>query len=743
MPTVDLTLKADLSDLKKQLSEGVSKKEARKLVVELNRSIKAQTKAAKEAKKAMLSVQTVAKKAVNTAGMISAAALAGGAAFKALADDVAEVLNEITTLSAQTGLANETLGGLRLAAERTGKSLSDLVPPDLAKRIAETAQGTGEAKRGFDGLGVSVTDAAGNMKTADEVLRETIDALQKVEDPTTRSALAVQTLGDKGGQLLDTLGDSSSLEAFVDLNEKFGTSTGPASVQAVADLQSATAELSMVMGGLKQAVVEAFDVSDKVQNFTTGLVFAKGLVEGLTDEGREEAAKKFEDLSILAETEEKRAELIEMAYKVRVAPAFEAAAMAASAATFEFLTARKEIEGIEKPAADVAVNLLAKADADEEAAKAAKAAADADKERTKGIETLNAMILASELALADPLERVNLEFERQKQKINEAAAAAGDLELQTRALDLAQQEYNDSVAELVGEDITEAFDQLNDTMADSMQQIEEMIPEAAASFGEIMQGIGTIASEIEQIVVGFANLRIDQIEKVADAEREAIEQNVVEYLDAEKQKIDGLLAEGRISEEEAAAQMEAADRWAASEHQRADDLTKMREAEALKAFKIAQETKIAAATVAAALNAIEMTTALIPTLGPGAPFAAAAIAGGQLALAIATIKATEPPSFALGGAVSDRMGGSADHTLISASPSEGIVSPRGMMALGREGLDALNQGGSPATNVSIMLDRQIIASAVVDSISRDGRAANAVRVQSGARTGQTLVYGRG
>jgi hypothetical protein len=66
-----------------------------------------------------------------------------------------------------------------------------------------------------------------------------------------------------------------------------------------------------------------------------------------------------------------------------------------------------------------------------------------------------------------------------------------------------------------------------------------------------------------------------------------------------------------------------------------------------------------------------------------------------------------------------------------------------MMALGREGLDALNQGTTPGTSVSIMLDRQIIASAVVDSISRDGRAANAVRVQSGARTGQTLVYGRG
>jgi hypothetical protein len=705
--------------------------------------MKAQTKLAKNAKKAAAESRVAWTKATNVLGGIATAAIAAGAAFKHMADDAIELVNEATTLSAQTGLAIETIGGLRAAAERTGKTLAELVPVDLSKRIVETSQGLGRAKRGFDGLGVSVTDANGNLKSADEVLRETIDALQKVEDPTIRSGLAVQTLGDKGGQLLDTLGSSDSLDAFVRLNAALGAEVGPEAVATIENMQTATSELALAMDGFKLATLEAFDVSDKVQNFTTGLVFAKGLVEGLTDEGREEAAKKFEDLSILAETEEKRAELIEMAYKVRVAPAFEAAAMAASAATFEFLTARKEIEGIEKPAADVAVNLLAKADADGEAAKAAKAAADADKERTKGIETLNAMILASELALADPLERVNLEFERQKQKINEAAAAAGDLELQTRALDLAQQEYNDSVSELVGQDITDAFDQLNDTMADSMQQIEEMIPEAAASFGEIMQGIGTIASEIEEIVVGFANLRIDQIEKVADAEREAIEQNVIEYLDAEKQKIDGLLAEGRISEEEAAAQMEAADRWAASEHQRADDLTKLREAEALKAFKIAQETKIAAATVAAALNAIEMTTALIPTLGLGAPFAAAAIAGGQLALAIATIKATEPPSFALGGAVSDRMGGGADHTLISASPSEGIVSPRGMMALGREGLDALNQGGAPATNVSIMLDRQIIVSAVVDSISRDGRAANAVRVQSGARTGQTLVYGRG
>jgi hypothetical protein len=129
--------------------------------------------------------------------------------------------------------------------------------------------------------------------------------------------------------------------------------------------------------------------------------------------------------------------------------------------------------------------------------------------------------------------------------------------------------------------------------------------------------------------------------------------------------------------------MDAADRWVASEHQRADDLVKIREEEALKAFKVAQQTKIAAATVAAALNAIELTGALIPTLGVGAPFAAAAIAAGQLALTIAQIKATEPPTFALGGSVAARMGGGADHALISASPAEGIVSPRGMMALGQ------------------------------------------------------------
>ena len=62
-----------------------------------------------------------------------------------------------------------------------------------------------------------------------------------------------------------------------------------------------------------------------------------------------------------------------------------------------------------------------------------------------------------------------------------------------------------------------------------------MIPDPREKLGEIMQGIGILAQEIEAIVVGFADLRIEQIERVANAERDAIEQNAAEYREMEKE----------------------------------------------------------------------------------------------------------------------------------------------------------------------------------------------------------------
>ena len=97
---------------------------------------------------------------------------------------------------------------------------------------------------------------------------------------------------------------------------------------------------------------------------------------------------------------------------------------------------------------------------------------------------------------------------------------------------------------------------------------------------------------------------------------------------------------------------------------------------------------------AAAVSSIVMSGAIaymraLETFAPSgfaAPFLAAAVVGPPVAMQIAQVASESPPSFAIGGVVE------ADHRMIQAAPGEGVVTRRGMAALGPDGLAALNRG---------------------------------------------------
>ena len=96
----------------------------------------------------------------------------------------------------------------------------------------------------------------------------------------------------------------------------------------------------------------------------------------------------------------------------------------------------------------------------------------------------------------------------------------------------------------------------------------------------------------------------------------------------------------------------------------------------------------------AAISSIVMSGAIaymraLETFAPSgffAPILAAAVVGPPTALQIAQVASESPPSFAIGGVVE------ADHRMIQAAPGEGVVTRRGMSALGPDGLAALNRG---------------------------------------------------
>ena len=105
----------------------------------------------------------------------------------------AEYADNILTLSAQTGLSTDTLEKYSAVAE-----LADVSMETFTGSLAKNVKAMGEAQKGsakyveaYDKLGVSVTDANGNLRDSEDVYWETVDALKGIQNETERDALAM------------------------------------------------------------------------------------------------------------------------------------------------------------------------------------------------------------------------------------------------------------------------------------------------------------------------------------------------------------------------------------------------------------------------------------------------------------------------------------------------------------------------------------------------------------------------
>lgn len=157
------------------------------------------------------------KKSLNGMGALDAQsiALAGGLAGvttaivnveKALISmtrEAASAADDIATMSSVTGVSTETLQAFAYSAELTDVSV-DRIADSLkytTKSMAEAATGTGEAYEAYRQLGVAITDSNGNLRSAEAVFYDTIDALGKMENGTERDATAMKLMSKSAQEL--------------------------------------------------------------------------------------------------------------------------------------------------------------------------------------------------------------------------------------------------------------------------------------------------------------------------------------------------------------------------------------------------------------------------------------------------------------------------------------------------------------------------------------------------------------
>ncbi len=218
----------------------------------LNKDLKNTEKTSKSASKGMKGL------GVGVAAAATAMVAAATGAIK-LTQHFADLTNELVDASTKTGIAVDTLAGLRLAAEGSGRSFGSLEGGLIKFQSSMDAanKGTKLTADAFKSLGVDVANADGSLRSADTVFNESITALGQLENQTERNATAMLLFGRSGGPALIQSGALENLESMTDLAKEFGVAIDEDAMGSMAQFQRSMAEFETVSLGVMQNVINS------------------------------------------------------------------------------------------------------------------------------------------------------------------------------------------------------------------------------------------------------------------------------------------------------------------------------------------------------------------------------------------------------------------------------------------------------------------------------------------------------
>lgn len=215
------------------------------------------------------------KSSMNAMGNLDAQSLALAGGFAAVAAAIvkaekamismtkesASFADNIITLSMQTGQSTQQLQEFSYATELIDVSVDTLQGSltKLTNNMQDTMNGTGNAKASFEALGVSVTNADGSMRSANDVFYETIDALGKVKNETERDAMSMDIFG-RSAQDLNPLiiQGSKTLKAYADEAHNVGYVLDDEALSALGAVDDAYQRLQKTQEGVKNQLAAEF-----------------------------------------------------------------------------------------------------------------------------------------------------------------------------------------------------------------------------------------------------------------------------------------------------------------------------------------------------------------------------------------------------------------------------------------------------------------------------------------------------
>lgn len=170
-------------------------------------------------------------------------------------------------LAQQTGVSTKLLQEMQYAAVQNGLSIGEATQSIsfLSRTIGDAAAGVDEAADAFNRLGIDVTDANGNLRSTEDVMRDAAERISRMGSAAQQASAAADLFGRSGRALLPILTQGAAgFDALAKAAADAGVVLDDAAI-AKADLAAdrlAVLDLQVEKLGQNFAIVFAPAVSD-------------------------------------------------------------------------------------------------------------------------------------------------------------------------------------------------------------------------------------------------------------------------------------------------------------------------------------------------------------------------------------------------------------------------------------------------------------------------------------------------
>lgn len=248
-----------------------------------------------------------ASKALNSLNGISAgtAAVVGGFAAvaaaivkteKALIDmtkEAAEGAKEIETFASITGQSEQQVQQMQYASEKLGVSYDRVRDSlkEITNKMQEAENGSADTAAAFDKLKVSLRGQNGELRDAQDVFLDVIDALGNVENQSERDALAMDLMSESAQELNPMIeAGRETIQQYAQAASDMGLVLEEDELKALTEVQSAFYDLEQQQKATKNQLAAEFapyltsfysDMSEATRTFgqtleDSGIVSAVG-----------------------------------------------------------------------------------------------------------------------------------------------------------------------------------------------------------------------------------------------------------------------------------------------------------------------------------------------------------------------------------------------------------------------------------------------------------------------------------